>query len=480
MNARHISLLSSAFLVSTLQAAEHFWDEIPSSPSTTPPATVLDDYWNSEFLRVNREVSSASHCQLVFFGDSITLAWSAGKAPGLKTWQERYSGYQPINMGNSGDITPVMLYRITNGNLDFAAGGQPKVAVLLCGINNFGVTRSAGGKETWALGADCPPADIAHAQRAIAQVFRRRLPQTRVILMALLPVADGEKWEKCRRVNEINARVTYDADEVVHLNLQDRLLLPDGTLNRALFTDGLHLSEKGYQAWAEGLEPLLGAYMKAPPLAPVKIMLIGGGVTEGADSSASYRRYLDGLLRRQGHLIDLVGSRRKHHGDRTEPDSYQYDLDHEGHWGRNSGWFAENMPRLLKAGAPDVAVIELGAGDVGATPAESGDSTARVVSNIKRVIEALRSANEEVRIVVAGALPSGEEEAPVRRLNRSMEDLARVLSTPRQPVAFCAIDRGLDRTRDLVGGMPTPAGAGKIAATLAGMLHPFLDDAGRK
>jgi hypothetical protein len=31
--------------------------------------------------------------------------------------------------------------------------------------------------------------------------------------------------------------------------------------------------------------------MKAPPLAPVKIMLIGGSATEGLDSSTSYRRY---------------------------------------------------------------------------------------------------------------------------------------------------------------------------------------------
>ena len=49
--------------------------------------------------------------------------------------------------------------------------------------------------------------------------------------------------------------------------------------------------------------------MKAEPLKPVKIMLIGDSITEGRDSSGSYRRYLDGMLRRAGRLIDFVGSR---------------------------------------------------------------------------------------------------------------------------------------------------------------------------
>lgn len=56
--------------------------------------------------------------------------------------------------------------------------------------------------------------------------------------------------------------------------------------------------------------------MEAPPLAPKKIMLIGDSTTEGPDSNASYRRYLDGMLRRSGHLIDLIGSRKKHHDDK--------------------------------------------------------------------------------------------------------------------------------------------------------------------
>jgi lysophospholipase L1-like esterase len=262
------SLLLAASLHGAANAAVHFRDEIPASPSTTKPAVVLDDYWNSEFQRVNREVAAAKDCKLVFFGDSITWSWSLGPATGKEIWEKQFAPYHPINMGNSGDITPVMLHRVTRGNLDFPAGRHPKVAVLLCGINNFGVTQSAGGKEKWDLGINCPPQDIANGQRAIAQAFRRKLPHTRLIMMALLPVADRAKWEKCQQVNAIQAAVIRDPNEVAFINLQDRFLLADGTINKALFTDGIHLSAEGYRIWAEGIAPKIEEFMKAPPLAP--------------------------------------------------------------------------------------------------------------------------------------------------------------------------------------------------------------------
>jgi hypothetical protein len=199
-----------------------------------------------------------------------------------------------------------MLYRVNHGNLGFAEGRQPKVAVLLCGLNNFGVSQSAGGREQWGLGSNCPPADIANGRRAIAQVFRRRLPETRLIMMALLPVADEGQWAKCRQVNAINAALSRNEDEVAYVDLQDTFLLPDGSINKQLFTDGTHLTPEGYRVWAKGIEPLVLKFMEAPPLKPVKIMLIGDSITEGADSNGSYRRYLDGIDRLHLPALDFL------------------------------------------------------------------------------------------------------------------------------------------------------------------------------
>ncbi|MEM7393238.1 MAG: hypothetical protein AAF492_12910, partial [Verrucomicrobiota bacterium] len=134
-----------------------FWDPIPSSSSTTPPEVIKDGYWHGQFQRINRAVAQADRSKVVFFGDSMTWRWSLGKAEGKTIWQERFGPYKPINMGNSGDITPVMLYRATHGNLNFARGKAPAVAVLLCGTNNYVVKQSAGGNVKWDLGIDTPP-----------------------------------------------------------------------------------------------------------------------------------------------------------------------------------------------------------------------------------------------------------------------------------------------------------------------------------
>ena len=421
--------------LSLMQAAEHFWDEIPLSPSTTMPSEVLDGYWNSEFQRVNREVAAAQNSRLVFFGDSITWSWSLGPATGRELWEHHFADFKPINMGNSGDITPVMLHRVTRGNLAFPDGRHPKVAVLLCGINNFGVTQSAGGKEKWELGADCPPEDIANGQRAIAQVFRRKLPQTRLIMMALLPVADHAKWKRCQKVNALQAAVIRDSTEVAFIDLQDRFLLADGSINKSLFTDGLHLSAEGYQVWAKGIASKIDEFMKAPPLNPVKIMVIGGVATEGLDSTGSYRCYLDGLLRRKGHPIDFIGSRHKHNGDKTEAHSYQFDPDHEGHSGKNFAWFAKNMPRLLEPNTPDIAVLQPGHDDI--------------AENITAVITALRAKNPEVKIVLA------EDNHTTHRFGKS-------------PVVVAKI--GLDlETR-----VPSADEGRKVATILAGAILPLL------
>jgi lysophospholipase L1-like esterase len=443
-------------------AAPHFWDEIPVSPSTTVPQKIADAYWNGQYQRVNREVAQADRAEIVFFGDSITWHWSLGSATGQEIWKKEFSSLKPINMGNSGDITPVMLYRLTHGNLDFPAGQHPRVAVLLCGTNNFVVNQSADGKVRWNLGADCPPEDVAAGVRAIAQVFRRRLPNTRVIMMGILPVSKQAKWERCQQVNAIHAALRGNQDELVYLDLQDKFLQVDGSIDTRLFTDGTHLTSEGYQAWAEGIDPLLSKMMEAGPLKPVKIMLIGDSITEGICSSESYRRYLDGMLRRDGKLIDFIGSRKKHRDNQVEPDSYEYDIEHEGHWGKDSGWLAENLPGLLKGDAPDVAVIHLGSADI-----VSSITTDRIIGNIDRVVAALRAKNKNVKIVLAKIIPVQGKAKEVELLNMKISEFEGAHSTTGSPLLVADLHTGFSASEDLTDGgiLPNPSGAKKMART---------------
>lgn len=265
------AVLSLVFAFTSLsvrsqETTPKFLDPIPPSSSTKTPEQIQDDYWKSEFERVNQEVAKADGSQVVFFGDSITLAWSIGKAEGKAVWEGRFGKYKPINMGNSGDITPVMLYRATNGNLDFPKGQAPSVAVLLCGTNNYVVKQSAGGKETWALGIDTPPGEVADGVRAVAQAFRQKLPTTRLIVLGILPVKDPTKWAKCRETNRILASYQYPKDEVVFLDLEQRFLNPDGTLKAELFTDGTHLTPAGYEVMADAIAPSIEKLIQLGPI----------------------------------------------------------------------------------------------------------------------------------------------------------------------------------------------------------------------
>ena len=250
------------------ETAPDFWDEIPKSSSTTIPDTIRDGYWRSQFQRVNRAIAEVDDSQVVFFGDSITLRWSMLKAEGKSVWEERFAKYNPINMGNSGDITPGMLYRVTRGNLGFARNREPRVAVILAGTNNYVVRQSDHGRVKWDLGIDTPPSDVAHGIRAIAQQFRRRLPRTRVIVLGILPVKNQTKWKKCEETNRINSGYRYPRDEVVFLDLKHRFLKPDGSLKADLFLDGTHLTTRGYAALADELEPVIDRLIKLGPIAP--------------------------------------------------------------------------------------------------------------------------------------------------------------------------------------------------------------------
>jgi lysophospholipase L1-like esterase len=249
-------------------ARPDFWDAIPPSSSTIMPEAIRDGYWHGQFQRVNQAVADADQSRVVFFGDSMTWRWSLAKAEGLTVWQERFGPYNPINMGNSGDITPVMLYRVTHGNLKFAKGQEPAVAVLLCGTNNYVVKQSDGGKVKWDLGIDTPPREVADGVRAVAQAFRRRLPSTRVIMLGILPVKNEAKWIKCKETNRINAAHSYPDGEVVFLDLEDAFLNSDGSLMSELFLDGTHLTPKGYAVLADELGPVIERLIEAGPIQP--------------------------------------------------------------------------------------------------------------------------------------------------------------------------------------------------------------------
>jgi lysophospholipase L1-like esterase len=77
------------------------------------------------------------------------------------------------------------------------------------------------------------------------------------VLTAIFPRNDNPAvLPEIAAVNEQLAHLA-DGDRVIVLNVNDRLATPDGTLRDGMTIDRLHLSVKGYEVWADGLEPIL-------------------------------------------------------------------------------------------------------------------------------------------------------------------------------------------------------------------------------
>ncbi len=182
---------------------------------------------------------------VLFLGDSITEGWR--RAPDV--WNKHYGKYDPANFGIGGDRTQHVLWRIENGELD---GIRPKVVVLMIGTNNIGY----------------PAEEILKGDRKIVEQIHKRLPDSKLLLLAIFPRGADPKApnvagmrERLRAVNAELAKLD-DGKRTRYLDLGPRFLDADGNLPADVMPDALHPNAKGYQIWAEAMQPLLDEMMQ--------------------------------------------------------------------------------------------------------------------------------------------------------------------------------------------------------------------------
>lgn len=193
---------------------------------------------------------------LLFIGDSITHGWETG---GKTVWDEYYAHRRPFNIGFSGDRTEHVLWRFQHGEVD---GLRPKVAVVMIGTNNTG-HRQDKAEET--------SAGVA----AILDELKQRMPDTKVLLLAIFPRGD-KPTDKLRLLNDqINERLKAlsDNERVFFLSLDSVFLENDGTLPRVVMPDVLHPNSDGYRLWARAMEPTLKRLMGEKSTLPEPIVV---------------------------------------------------------------------------------------------------------------------------------------------------------------------------------------------------------------
>ncbi len=211
-----------------------------AAPKYGPDGNIQAGFASShaKFVKIAQEGTA----ELVFLGDSITAGW--GGKPAI--WDKAFGQYKPANFGIGGDRTQHVLWRITNGELD---GIKPKAVVLMIGTNNSGSDSAEG---------------IAKGIQLIVETVRAKQPQAKILLLAVFPRGEKASPNPSRdKLKEVNAMIAkLDNDNIHFLDIGEKFLQPDGSISKEIMPDSLHLSEAGYQIWADAIGPMLALLMK--------------------------------------------------------------------------------------------------------------------------------------------------------------------------------------------------------------------------
>ena len=204
------------------------------------------------------EIAKKGGVDVLFLGDSITDFWrreqTERQVGGKKVWDANFGALRTANFGISGDRTQHVLWRLQNGELD---GLQPKVVVLMIGTNNTGFERDNTTPRN-------TPAQTIEGVKAIVSLLRTKLPQTKLLLLAIFPRGEKPDHPQRAQLNEINAAIARLADgrNIRFLDLGPKFLAADGTLPKDIMPDFLHPGEKGYEIWAAAIKGPLAEMMR--------------------------------------------------------------------------------------------------------------------------------------------------------------------------------------------------------------------------
>ena len=201
----------------------HPWDPIPRT----------DTNWvnkHKAFLESTKQHANDIH--LLFYGDSITEGWGGN---GKNVWKQYYGNLHAYDYGIGGDKTENLVYRIGSGEV---ANLHPKVVVLMIGTNNL---------------AQDSVEDISKGVKAVVDLLHSKLPNSKILLLAVLPRSTYN--DKVKQLNGLISKFG-NGNSVTFLSMNNHFEDAKG-IHSDLYVEGLHLNEKGYQVWAQTMDPTL-------------------------------------------------------------------------------------------------------------------------------------------------------------------------------------------------------------------------------
>jgi len=201
---------------------------------------------HEEILALNK--NGAIQADVVFIGDSITHFWSgepkAKRVAGKDSWEKWIAPHHPINLGYGWDRTENVLWRLRHGEV---AGLKPKAFVVLIGTNNLSGINNVE--------------DTVDGVAEVCREIRRRSPQAKILLLAILP-RQAKPDATRQRVTDANKLLKAQASQIADaiVDVTDKLVEADGSILKETMGDFLHPTNKGYEVMGDAIDAQLKAW----------------------------------------------------------------------------------------------------------------------------------------------------------------------------------------------------------------------------
>lgn len=167
---------------------------------------------------------------LTFIGDSLTEYFD---------WEERFPEYRVTNLGVSGETVEGLLDRLKRVRSRI---NDPDIMFVMTGINNIAMEQY----------------DISGDYKEIVSKLTSWFKNSKIVVQSVLPVRLD--WINNNVIKDINRHLKKIADDfsAEYLDVYGLFVDPQGIpMRENLLDDGVHLSDKGYHAWANEVERFL-------------------------------------------------------------------------------------------------------------------------------------------------------------------------------------------------------------------------------
>lgn len=229
---------------------EKTWKGYEALSAVNPAAVAVEGYSRG---RHDEKVAAAAKARydLVMLGNSITNNFEKSEYKGV--WDQFFRPRNALNLGFSGYRTENLIWNIENGELE---GQSPKVLVLEIGTNNID-EKNYPTRHT--------AAQLAGGIEAIVKLVRKKLPQTKIIILRCFPGAYGgpnptSHRAILERASDIAAKLA-DGKDIFYCDVNHVFINFDGSIDKDMMPDYLHPSPAGARRWAQAMEPLLSSLM---------------------------------------------------------------------------------------------------------------------------------------------------------------------------------------------------------------------------